>query len=176
MKRPSGEENKEHLHITVPAIVIWAWEPLLDFIRAALRGVGHHYPGPPQTGAHTLCPSNGSLLFTPFPREQNHSGLCLKGSNFEHWVLGRLNKKFRSWLSTRHMHWKKMTLKAEDRKEKMIYLFSLFPLFLLSQTLVRACPPGVPRRREQAGISALGLFPFYPKSGLWKLPDPNNPI
>lgn len=106
--------------------------------------MGCHHPGPRLIWAQALGPSNWSLLFTPFPREQGHSRPWLKGSNFKHWV----KKKVRSWLPPRCMHFRKMTLSAEARKEKMISLYSsLSPSFHKLQQ-VPIYLPGVPSGEE----------------------------
>ena len=80
------------------------------FRRGVLRKMGCHRPGPPMVWAYALCPSNCRLFFTPVPRERDHSSPWFKGSNFEHQILGRQNKKASSQLPPRCMHFKKMTL------------------------------------------------------------------
>ena len=132
-------------HVPGPTAVLQDWGPLLDFSRAVLPGVGCHHWGPPLIWAWVLGPSNWSLLLTPDPREQDHSSLWLKGSNFKLWVLGRQNRKVRSWLPPRCMPFKKMTLSAKDRREEMISPYSfLSPSFCKLQwvPICQGCPAG----------------------------------
>ena len=145
-------------HVPGPTAVIQAWGPLPDFSRAVLRGVGCHHWGPPLIWARVLGPSNWSLLLTPVPREQDHSSLRLKGSNFKPWVLGRQNRKVRSWLPPRCMPFKKMTLSAEGRRDEMISPYSfLSPSFANSSECLSA-------RGAQCRSSDPGQFPLHPES------------
>lgn len=141
MEGPSGEEDRllfshPSAHHCDPVLRATA-----GFKQGCLQKCGCHRPGPRLIWAQALDPSNWSLLFTPFPREQGHSGPWLKGSNFKHWV----KKKVRSWLPPRCMHFRKMTLSAEARKEKMISLYSsLSPSFhkLQQVPICQECPAG----------------------------------
>lgn len=95
-------------------------------------------------------PSNWSWLFMPLPREQEHSAHWLQGSNFKHWVLGRLNKKVGSWLPARCTRQKEMTRVQRTGGRKR----SLPPPPHLPRTPGCVCPPGVPSgRRPQGSVS-----------------------
>lgn len=101
-------------------------------------------------------------------QEQDHSSSWFEVSNCKHGALGR------QILATSKMQaLKKMTLSAEDRREKtdlFLLPLSLSPVTNSSECLLRSAPD------DQAGISILECFPLYRKSGVSKLTDPRNPI